>query len=290
MRDFPVDRIVTKTDTLRVESLSLGVKRIVLARPDVRNAFDEAMMEDFRDVLDHLSSIPEPEQMRLLLVTGEGKIFSAGADLNYMKRLGAKTFEESLEDASGLARLFYKLADFPAPVVAAVQGAAIGGGLGLAVCSDFVLAEEDALFATSEVLLGIVPGVISPYIIRKVGAGRAAPMMLTGRRMTAPEARDVGIVQRVVPKGELDAALQTVALEFLAAGPEAARRTKALLKECAPLPGPELIDFTAEQIAGARTSAEGKKGLDAFFAKSPPAWAARVEAVRRASAKAKTKA
>lgn len=280
MKDFPVERLVTKTDTLRVESLSLGVKRIVLARPDVRNAFDEAMMEDLRDVLDHLASLPEPEHMRLLLVSGDGKVFSAGADLSYMKRLGAKSVEESLEDAKSLASLFYKLADFPTPVVAAVQGAAIGGGLGLAVCSDFVLAEEDALFATSEVLLGIVPGVISPYIVRKLGAGRAAPMMLMGARMTAVAAQELGIVQRVVAKARLEEALQEVALDFLAAGPEAARRTKALLKQCAPLPDAGLIDFTAEQIAAARTSAEGKKGLDAFFAKSAPAWAARVRAIR----------
>jgi len=283
MKDLPVERIVTKASTLRVESLSLGVKRIVLARPDVRNALDETMIDELRDVLDHLATIPDPEQMRLLLVAGEGKVFCAGADLGYMKRLGAKSMEESFEDAKGLASLYYKLADFPTPVIAAVQGAAIGGGLGLTVASDYVLAEESAVFATSEVLLGIVPGVISPYIIRKIGLAAAAPLMLTGRRIDALEAAASGLVTKVVSAAELENALQAVVLDFLAAGPEAQRSTKELLKRAQPLPGPELIDFTAEAIAKARCSPEGKKGLEAFFSKAPPAWAARVEALRKSS-------
>jgi methylglutaconyl-CoA hydratase len=283
MKDLPVERIVTRTSTLRVESLSLGVKRIVLSRPDVRNALDETSIHELVDVIDHLATMPDPEQMRLLLVAGEGKVFCAGADIGYMKRLGAKSFEESFEDAKGLASLFYKLADFPTPVVTVVQGAAIGAGLGLSVASDFVLAEEGAVFATSEVLLGIVPGVISPYVVRRIGLAAAAPLMLTGRRLEAREASSIGLASKVVPPAELEKALQGVVLDFLAAGPEAQRRTKELLKRALPLPGPEHIDFTAEAIARARSSPEGKKGLEAFFAKAPPAWAARVEALRKSS-------
>lgn len=283
MKDFPVERVFTMASTLRVESLHLGVKRIVLTRPDVRNAFDETMMDELRDVLDHLASIPETDQMRLLVLTGEGKVFCAGADISYMKRLAAKGEEESFEDAKNLARLFYKLADFPAPVVADVQGAAIGGGLGLTVASDYVLADEGAVFSTSEVLLGIVPGVISPYIVRKIGLASAAPLTLTGRRLTAAEAMAAGLVQKVVPQAERGSALQSVVLDFLAAGPEAQRRTKALLKAASPLPDAELIEFTSRQIAQARCSIEGQKGLGAFFSKSPPPWAARVEALRKSS-------
>jgi methylglutaconyl-CoA hydratase len=219
--------------------------------------------------------------MRLLLLAGEGKVFCAGADIGYMKRLAAKSLEESFEDAKSFASLYYKLADFPTPVISVVQGAAIGGGLGLAVASDFVLAEESAVFATSEVLLGIVPGVISPYVLRKVGLAAAAPMMLTGRRLDAREAAAMGLVTRVVPAPELERALQDVVLDFLAAGPEAQRRTKGLLKRAQPLPGPEHIEFTAEALAKARCSPEGRKGLEAFFSKAPPAWAARVEALRK---------
>ena len=281
MKEFPVERVVTSATTLRVESLSLGVKRIVLSRPDVRNAFDETMIAELRDVLDHLAGIPDPQQMRLLLVEGEGKVFSAGADLGYMKRLSARGEEESFEDARTLARLFYALADFPTPVVAVVQGAAIGGGLGLAVCADYVLADEQSVFATSEVLLGIVPGVISPYIVRKIGLASASPLMLTGRRITADEAKGLGLVQRITLPSERPEALESVVLDFLAAGPEAARRTKALLTETSPLPSPELIDFTARQIAEARCAPEGKIGLEAFFSKAPPAWAARVALLRK---------
>lgn len=281
MKDFPVERIVTEATTLRVESLALGVKRIVFARPDVRNAFDETMIAELRDVLDHLAGISDPAHMRLLLVEGEGKVFSAGADLGYMKRVGARSEEESFEDAQALARLFYALADFPAPTIAVVQGAAIGGGLGLAVCADYVLADTQSVFATSEVLLGIVPGVISPYIVRKIGLANAAPMMLTGWRLVADEAERLGLVQAITLPSERQANLQEIVLDFLAAGPEAARRTKALLKETSPLPSPELIDFTARQIAEARTSKESKIGLEAFFSKTPPAWAARIIALRK---------
>lgn len=281
MRDFPVHRVITEATTLRVESLTLGVKRIVLARPDVRNAFDEAMSSELRDVLDHLAGIPEAEQMRLLLLEGEGKVFSAGADLGYMRRLAARSEEESADDARALARLFYALADFPAPVIAVVQGAAIGGGLGLTVCTDYVVADEGAVFATSEVLLGIVPAVISPYIIRKIGLANAAPIMLTGRRLVASEAKELGLVQRVVLPSERSTVLQDVVLDFLAAGPEAARRTKELIKQASPLPDPELIEFTAQQISQARSSPEGRKGLEAFFSKAPPAWAARVALLRK---------
>ena len=273
MTSFPVERILTEAATIRLESLPMGVKRIVLKRPEVRNAFDETMMGELGDVLDHLSGIPDPVQMRLLLIAGEGKAFSAGADLGYMKRLAERSVEESTEDARGLARLFYRLADFPTPVVAAVQGAAIGGGMGLAVCADYVVAEESAVFATTEVLLGIVPGVISPYIVRKIGLANAGPMMLTGKRLRAPEAYRLGLVHEVCLAEGLEEAVERVLVSHLRAGPVAARRTKELLKSARPLPGPELIEETARQIAEARSSPEGREGLKAFFDKKTPSWA-----------------
>lgn len=267
----------TDFTTLRVESLRHGVKRLVLSRPDVRNAFDEKMMEELAEVLKQLEGIPDPDQMRLLVLTGEGKVFSAGADLGYMKRLSSQGEAESLVDAKGLAGLFYALASFPAPVICAVRGAAIGGGLGLTVCADYVLAEDNASFATSEVRLGLVPAVISPYIVRKIGLANAAPLMLSGRRIKAPEARELGVVQHVTSAERFDAALQEVVREFLQAGPEAARRTKKLLLKEAPLPDPELVTFTAETIAQARSSEEGRRGLDSFFKKTASPWTASLE-------------
>jgi methylglutaconyl-CoA hydratase len=130
-------------------------------------------------------------------------------------------------------------------------------------------------------MLGIVPGVISPYIVRKIGLANAAPMMLTGRPVVAARAKELGLAQQITPSSKRAANLQDVVLDFLAAGPEAARRTKALIKQALPLPGPDLIEFTAHQIAEARRSPEGRMGLEAFFSKAPPAWAARVALLRK---------
>jgi len=272
MKDFQVKEIEYQGPNIRVESLPLGVKRLVLSRPKVRNAFDEATMAEIKQELVRLAGMQKPERMRLLVVTGDGKLFSAGADIGYMKRLSERGEEESLEDARSLAELFHHLADFPAPVLGAVRGAAIGGAFGLTVCMDHVLAEEDAVFATSEVRLGIVPAVISPYIVRKLGIANTASLMLSGRRIRAHEAMRLGLVQQVATPEKFDEALQEIILDFLFAGPHAARRTKTLLKKASPLPPPELVEFTAGQIAQARCSEEGQAGLKAFFEKTPPPW------------------
>jgi methylglutaconyl-CoA hydratase len=170
--------------------------------------------------------------------------------------------------------MFHRLASFPAPVVSYVRGAAIGGGLGLAVCSDFVLADPSAVFSASEVMLGLVPAVISPYVLRKLGLAAAAPMMLTGRRVLAAEALAMGLAQRLVdPQETSEEALTRVLREFLGAGPHAARLTRALLLRVSPLPDPEVTEFTASAIATARVSQEGQAGLKAFFHKTAPPWA-----------------
>lgn len=280
MNDFPVTAVVSEGETLRVEALPFGVKRLVLNRPEVRNAFDETMIGELSLTLEALAAVADPMEMRLLLIEGKGKVFSAGADLGYMKRLGEQSFEKSIEDARGLARLFYRLADFPVPVVAYVQGAAIGGGLGLTVCADYVVAEERALFATSEVRLGIVPGVISPFIIRKVGLHASSTMMLSGARLSAWEAAEVGLVQSVAEGSERSARLQEAVVSFLEAGPLATRRTKRLIKRIQPLPDPDMIEFTARQIAEARGEEEARQGLSAFFTKKVPPWAEEVARVQ----------
>ncbi len=281
MEDFPVEKIDFEGSNIRVESLPFGVKRLVLNRPQVRNAFDEATMSEIKEQLDHMAVDLGHEDMRLLVFAGEGKVFSAGADVGYMRRLAERGEDESLEDALELAKLFHQLAGFPTPVIAAVRGAAIGGAFGLAVCTDYVLAEENAVFSTSEVRLGIVPAVISPYIVRRIGLANAGSLMMSGQRIGAEEARRIGLVQSVVPPELFDIALQDVILEFLHAGPHAARRTKALLKKACPLPDHELLEFTAGQIAQARCSEEGQAGLKAFFDKEAPPWARRVSELQK---------
>jgi methylglutaconyl-CoA hydratase len=270
---FPVERVRQPGRHVRLEELPHGVVRLVLARPEVRNAFDEAMISEISGALGALLHAPEGAELRVLLLQGEGETFCSGGDLAYMKAQAAATPEENLDDARALGRMFHRLASVPVPVLCHVQGAAVGGGLGLAACSDYVLAEPDAVFATSEVRLGLVPGLISPYVVRRLGVAHAAPLLLTGRRVTAAEALGLGLVQRVLgPSENAGEALAGLLGQFLAAGPEAARRTKALLLEVAPLPGPELAELTARAIAEARASDEGQEGLRAFFGKVRPRW------------------
>lgn len=270
---FPLDGSFFHGATVRVERLERGVMRLVLDRPELRNAFNGKMIHEFIQALAALAAVSGPDQVRLLLLEGEGSVFCAGADLGYMKEQAAADPALNLENAKDLARMFAALAGFPAPVVCAVRGAAIGGGLGLAVCSDFTLADPAAVFATSEVTLGLVPAVIGPYVVRKLGLAAAAPLMLTGRRILAREGLACGLVQRLAEPGETwEAALARLLEEFLHAGPGAARATKELLLRIAPLPGPALAEHTAEVIAAARASREGQAGLQAFLGRGTPPW------------------
>jgi methylglutaconyl-CoA hydratase len=274
LAQFPLESLHSEGETLRVENLAHGVRRLVLNRPQVCNAFNAAMVQELSRAFAELAGLRNGDETRLLLLEGEGSSFCSGADLAYMQDQGAATPEQNLESAKELGRMFSRLANFPAPVVSCVRGAAIGGGLGLTVCSDFVLADPSAVFATSEVMLGLVPAVIGPYMVRKLGVAHAAPLMLTGRRLRAAEALAVGLVQRLIDPAETpEEALGRVLQEFLAAGPRAARATRELLRRIAPLPDPELFEFTAHAIASARMSPEGQEGLHAYFRKTPPPWA-----------------
>lgn len=272
-RHYPVEGIFYEGSAVRVENLAHGVKRLVLSRADVRNAFNETMIGEISEALTRLGAVPSEADFRLLVLQGEGHTFCAGADLAYMRKQAEGGLPASLRDARLLGQMYLKLASCPVPVVAAVRGAAVGGGFGLVVCSDSVLAEEHAVFATTEVRLGLVPGVISPYIVRKLGVGFAQRFMLTGARVKAGEAFACGLVARVAPPGQsFDEALDEAITGLLQAGPNAARRTKLLLKKASPLPSPEVFEFAALQIAEARCSPEGAEGLRAFFEKTPPAW------------------
>jgi len=266
---FPLQATLFAGATVRAEALAQGIVRVVLDRPQVRNAFNAQMLRELSQALAELAA----GDARLLLLEGEGNVFCAGADLAYMQEQAAAEPGRNLENARELGRMFRGLAGFPAPVVSFVRGAAIGGGLGLAACSDFVLAEPNAVFASSEVQLGLLPAVIGPYIVRKLGLAHAAPLMLTGRRILAPEALASGLAQRLVEPGETgEEALAKVLREFLRAGPRAARATRELLLRIAPLPDPDLFEYTASAIAAARASGEGRQGLQAFFDKSAPPW------------------
>lgn len=257
---------------IEVKELKHGVKKIILNRPDIRNAFNETMIKEIIHVLDLLKKIQNINEMRLLLIEGSGKVFCAGADLSYMKALADKQREENLADATLLAQMFYDFVSFPTPVISLVHGAAIGGGFGLVACSDFVLAEDNTIFATSEVLLGIVPAVISPYIIRKIGIAFASPLLLSGKKYSAQECLNIGLINKVTNKESFNSEVDNLISTFLLAAPHAVRTTKELIRNAYPLPEQTQIQFTIEKIAFARASQEGKAGLSAFFDKKNPYW------------------
>ena len=259
-------------ENIKVESLEHGVKKITFIRPEIRNAFNEGMIKEINSILSKLCLLKHENEMRLLVLEGEGKVFCAGADLSYMKNQSLKNEQQNIEDATNLAKMFYKLAAFPCPVISVVQGAAIGGGFGLVSCSDFTLTEENAAFATSEVLLGIVPGVISPYIVRKIGVGFASSFLLSGKKHTAKECLASGFVNKVTKIESLQQELKKIVNTFLMAGPLAARKTKELIINASPLPSQTQIEFTTKQIAHARASEEGKAGIQSFFEKTTPYW------------------
>ena len=249
-----------------------GVVRLTLRRPGARNALTPEMVTGIPTLLEKLAAL-SPERCRVVVLQGEGKVFCAGADLRAMRESGQASEDQNRQDARCFATLFRSVAAFPAPVIAAVQGAAVGGGFGLAVCADHVVAEETARFGTPEARLGLVPSVISPYVVRRLGPGRAAPFLLGGVAATGPAALAAGIAHELAPPGGLEAALAATLGRFLQGAPRAIRQAKLLMLRGAPLPAPDLEELTIRTIAAARASEEGQAGTAAFFAKVPPPWA-----------------
>jgi methylglutaconyl-CoA hydratase len=264
--------LVYEGTKVRLETMAHGVKKLTLNAPATRNAFETVMMDEILHALSLLSHIKEEQEFRVLLLCGEGQVFCAGANLNEMKNQAQKSQSENKEEAQKLSRMFYALSSLPVPVICVVQGAAMGGGLGLVCCADVVIAEKNAIFSTSEVLLGIVPAVISPYLVRRVGLGKASPFMLSGKRLTAQEALFSGIVHEVCGKEDLEYSTKAIVNQFLKAGPVATRKTKELLFKASPLPNQDTLDYCAQTIADVRCTPEAQTGLGSFFNKQPPPW------------------
>jgi methylglutaconyl-CoA hydratase len=241
--------------SLRIERDG-ALLRIAMARPERRNAFDAALIDELA------AAFADPGDARCVILSGDGPSFSAGADIEWMRSSVDLTYEENLADALRLRAMLEAIDDCPAPVVARVQGHALGGGCGLVACSDVVIAEPGAQFAFSEVKLGIVPAVISPFALAKIGPGAARRWFVTGERFSTEVALRIGLVHEAAD--DLDAAVERVVRELLSAGPEAARTAKQLARRV------HSAEETAELIARHRTSAEGQEGLRAFLEKRPP--------------------
>lgn len=247
-----------------------GVATLCLNRPDKFNAFDDALIGE---LVQALAELAEEPKLRLLVLKAEGKHFSAGADLNWMQRQVTQSFDQNLAEAEALAELMMRLDSFPHPTVCRVQGSAFGGALGLIACCDVAVASDDAKFCLSEVKLGLVPAVISPYMVRSIGYRQTRRYALTAERFDAATALDLSLVHDVVPAASLDDKVEQFVNQMLANGPQALTACKLLLEHVATQPlDNELRHFTANEIARIRISPEGQEGLKAFFDKRPPGW------------------
>jgi methylglutaconyl-CoA hydratase len=245
------------------------VASVTLNRPEVHNAFNEVMIAELTEIFKKVSV---DDAVRVVVLTGNGKSFSAGADLNWMKKMINYSYEENLDDSLKLAELFHLMYSCPKPVIARVNGAAIGGGTGLVAVCDIAIAAENAKFSLSEVKLGLVPACISPYVIRKVGEGRCREFFLTGERLIAKRAMELGLVNQVVPLEELDRAVQEKADQLISSGPKAITMCKELLKNVPGMDFDKAKTYTADMIARMRIGDEGQEGMNAFLEKRKPKW------------------
>ncbi len=255
------------------EHLKIGheaaVATVTLDRPDIRNALNAGLIEEITRSMEELA---EDDRVRVILLTGEGDYFCAGADIGYMKDTAEFSYEDNQQDARKLAAMFGAVEECPKPVVARVKGAAIGGGVGLVAAADVGVAEEGTVFAFTEVRLGISPATIAPFVLRKIGYSQARALFLSGERFDATRASEIGLIHQVAAEGNLDAAVQKKVEGLLAGGPEALATTKALLRELRESAPGEATDITARRIAELRTGAEGQEGLAAFLEKREPVW------------------
>ena len=246
-----------------------AVEYLTLNRPEVRNAFNVQMIADLTA---WATKIYEDEDVRCVVVAGAGKTFCAGADIGWLSQAVEFTHDENVQDANAAERMFMALDTLPVPLIGRIHGAAVGGGAGLASICDVAVTEEHAVFGFAEVKLGILPAVISPYVLAKIGRSATRELFLTGIRFGAQRAKEIGLVHAVVAAGRLDATVAMYVNEVLASGPEAIATAKALIPRVWARGASDAAGQTAEAIAAQRVSAEGQEGLRAFLEKRKAKW------------------
>lgn len=259
--------------TLRITRKE-GIGAITLARPEVHNAFDDLLIGELTDAL---RALEEDARVRIVVLTGEGASFSAGADLGWMRRMAQASEKDNRKDAQQLAKLMRTLNHLDKPTLARVNGAAFGGGVGLIACCDIAIGVDSAKFGLTETRLGLVPAVISPYVIDAIGARQARRLFLTAEIFDAHEAARIGLLHRAVPEKQLDAAVQSEIERLRAVGPIAVFEAKRLVHRIAKPEAKQcraLDEENADLIARLRVSEEGQEGLNAFFSKRRPKWSA----------------
>lgn len=258
-------------NTLEISQNDNGVARITMSRPEIFNAFDETMIGELDTVFDRLI---DDSKVRVIVLAGAGKHFSAGADLKWMQRASRESREWNLADARRFATMLGKIDSCPKPTLARIQGAALGGGVGLVCACDITIAADNASFAVSEARFGILPSVIGPYLTNAVGRRQARRLALTMTRIRAEEALALGLVHQVCASEDLDTAIDSTVQDLLAGGPNAQREIKALLAQLEVGPVTEAVrELTAQTISRVRGTDEAREGFAAFIEKRPPPWA-----------------
>ncbi len=260
--------------TLALETLIPGILTISLNRPDIRNAFNEVMIDELARVFRNEALAPE---VRAVVLKGNGAVFCAGGDLNWMKRSIHLTLEENLTDTLTLTNMFALLNEFSKPVIGVIHGAAIGGGVGLVAICDIVLAEKETVFSLSEVRLGVVPACIGPFVESKIGASHCRALFLSAERFKAQKAKDVGLIHEVFDtRAQLDEHLSTLCKNLLECGPIAMAVAKRLVLDLS-WPErrsrvPDCIEYVARTLAELRIGPEAQEGVSAFLEKRKPNW------------------
>jgi methylglutaconyl-CoA hydratase len=259
--------------TIAVALRAPGVAQVTMSRPDVFNAFDETMVGELTEAFVLLNADPA---VRLIVLAGDGKHFSAGADLQWMQRASEASHDWNLADARRFAEMLWRIASCEKPTLARVQGVALAGGVGLVCACDIAIAAAGSSFSLSEARFGILPAVVGPYVVNAVGKRQALRLALTASRIPASVAQAIGLVQEVVPDEQLDAAVDAVFGELLAGGPNAHREIKAFYGplEAGPI-SPEMREASAATIARVRGTDEAREGFAAFLAKRPARWTLR---------------
>ena len=247
-----------------------NVALVLLNRPDVHNAFNDDLI---KQVTETFTELGQRDDVRAVVLAGSGKSFCAGADLNWMKRMVQYSYEENLADARAVGRMFFAIATCPKPVIARVHGAALGGGAGLVAACDIGIAVESVQFGFTEVKLGIIPAIISPFVIAKIGPGRAREFFITGERFLAPIAMNIGLIQHVVSHDlALDALVDSKISQILTSAPGAVAAAKELVFSMAAHTLENSLVFASEMIARARAGQEGQAGMRAFLERQKPPW------------------
>ena len=245
------------------------VASVTLNRPEVHNAFNNILINDLTDAFTKLKA---EEDIRVIILTGNGKSFCAGADLNWMKSVVDYSYEQNYKESLELAELMYLIHTHPKPVIARVNGSAIGGGVGLMSVCDILIANENAVFGLSEVKLGLVPSAISPFVMGRIGQSYARELFITGERISAKRAEEIRLVNRAVSPEDLDMEVNRKVDLILKSGPEAVRNVKEMIYKITQIKFPEITTYTAELIANLRLSKEAQEGMNAFLEKRKPKW------------------